>query len=122
MQSAERMTKIPVFHLPNGISFRGDLVSESLEYLDTNKPAYELSVYSLTHADQSALYLLGLFTKICVETGAPEEAKRAALQHYETVHANWGRGNWNFDAVDYDMEAPVKKGGLFLPKGYEIIG
>ena len=122
MQSAERMTKIPAFHLPNGISFRGDLVSESLEYLDTNKPAYELSVGSLTHADQSALYLLGLFAKMGVDTGAPEEAKQAALQHYETVHANRGRGNWNFDGVNYDIEPEDKKGGLFLPKGYEIVG
>ena len=124
MPVTERMINVPAFELPNGISFNGGLVSESLEYLGTDKPAYELSVGSLTHADQSALYLLGLFTKMERETGtkiveAPEAAKEAALRHYETIHADKDRGNWNFDAVDYDMEPPAGS-GLFLPKGYEI--
>ncbi|MBI4174547.1 MAG: hypothetical protein HY517_02790 [Candidatus Aenigmarchaeota archaeon] len=124
MPATERMMEVPAFSIGN-ISFSGGFVSENLEYLGTNKPAYELSVGSLTHADQSALYMLGLFAKIELDNGAQivdahKETKHAALQHYDAVHANTERGNWNFDSIDYDMEAPANS-GLFLPKGYETL-
>ena len=122
MTATERMVEVPAFSIEN-LSFSGGSVSESLEYIGTGKSAYKLAVDSLTHADQSAIYLLGLFAKIERDNetqivDAPEEAKRAALQHYETVHANKDRGNWNFDGIDYDMKAPANS-GLFLPRGYE---
>lgn len=116
------MILVPPFTLPNGLSFSGGRVSEDIEYLNTGKRAYELSVGSMAHADQAALYQLGLVVKMGVDVKVPQEAKDAALRHYNTVNSDShkGHGNWNSDAIDYEMKAAVLPGTL-LGEGYEVV-
>ena len=115
--------KVPSFTLSNGLSFSGGELSRDIEYLGTGEPAYKLSVGSLTHADQAALYFAGFCKKYGIETGIPEEAKKAALEHYEIVHNynNRGKGNWNFDGVDSDDVDFRTLPGEKLPEGYEHV-
>ncbi len=103
-----------------GLSFRGGKLSKTLEYLNTGKPAYELSVGSITHADQAALYYAGMLEENGVDTKLPEEVKKTAAVHYKEVHAHRGQGNFNWDGVDYT--ADVKLPPLTrVPDGYDAV-
>src|SRR3989338_6768271 len=106
---------IQPFKLSNGLSFSGGSVSKKLLYLNTNKPAAELGPLSLTHGDQAALYFAGLCDKYGIETGLDKQTKKACCAHYDAVHDNRGRGNWNNDAVLYDTE--LEDAGLHLLPG-----
>jgi hypothetical protein len=111
---------VPAFSLSNGISFSGGFVSRDIQHLGTGEPAYKLSVNSLMHSDQTALYFAGFCEKLGIDTGIPEEAKRAALAHYEVIHNKKGYGNWNFDGIDSDVDfKPLP--GEDLPQGYEHV-
>ncbi len=106
------------FELSNGLRFSGGRVGKELSYLGTNRPAAELAPLSLTHGDQSALYFAGLCDKYGIETGLDKKTKQACRAHYDSVHDNKEKGNWNNDAVFYDVE--LNDLGLYVLLGVTV--
>lgn len=112
---------IEAFELSNGLRFSGGKLTAKLQRLGIVYPApYELSVGSITHADQAALYYAGMMEENGVNTGLPKNVKKAAAEHHKEIHTHRGHVNYNWDGVDYTANVklpPLTK----IPEGYDAV-
>lgn len=116
----ENSMNIPAFTLPNGIYFSGGTVDTKIVQLGEYKPLAELSGDSISLANESAFYYVGVCREYGISTGLPENIETSAHGFYRMIHSNIGKGNAVCDAVYYDEDVRSLP-GTRLPDGYNLL-